>query len=102
MNYNKKKWEDKRKIILKRDKYICQYYARFGRRVEASHVHHIYPIEIYPEYAYCNWNLISLCQKAHNMMHVRGTHELTDLGKSLQKKVEKYKQAYDLLMTPPG
>lgn len=68
--------------------------------IEASHVHHIFPVEDYPEYALCEWNLISLSQKAHNMMHKRGSHELTELGISLQKSVLQKKIEYDLAHPP--
>lgn len=40
----------------------------------------------YPEYAYCDWNLISLSQKAHDMMHDRTTNKLTALGEELKRK----------------
>lgn len=96
-----KKWKHIRQMVLKRDKYLCQYYLRFGKNIEASHVHHIYPVEIYPEYAYCMWNLISLSQKAHNMMHVRGSHELTAEGLRLMKSAEEQRRAYDEAMTRP-
>lgn len=84
----KKKWKNLRNKILRRDKYLCQYYLKFGKNVEATHVHHIYPVEFFPQYAFCEWNLISLSQRAHNMMHVRGSHELTEEGMKLMKKAE--------------
>ena len=74
----KSRWKNLRNRILRRDKYLCQYFLRYGKNIEATHVHHIFPVEIYPEYKYCDWNLISLSQKAHNIMHVRNSHELTD------------------------
>lgn len=98
----KSKWKNLRSRILRRDKYLCQYFLRFGKYIEASHVHHIYPVEIYPEYAYCDWNLISLSQKAHNMMHVRGSHELTEEGLKLMNKTEDKRRAYDEQHTRPG
>lgn len=102
MNYKDKRWQEKRKAILVRDKYQCQYFKRFGKIVEASHVHHIFPVEVYPEYAYCSWNLISLSNKAHNMMHERGSHELTQLGLSLQEKVKEQREKYDSNRIPPS
>lgn len=84
--YRTTRWKRKRKQILRRDKYLCQYYKRFGKRIDADTVHHIYPVGQYPEYAYCNWNLISLSGEAHNAMHDRITHELTGEGKRLQEK----------------
>ena len=91
----KKRWKNLRLRILRRDKYLCQYYLKFGKNIEASHVHHIYPVEIYPEYAFCDWNLISLSQKAHNIMHIRGSHELTAEGLKLMEKTEEKRRAYD-------
>ena len=41
--YRSKRWKLKREKILKRDKYLCQYFSRYGKLVEAEHVHHIYP-----------------------------------------------------------
>ena len=99
--YRTKRWKLKREKILKRDKYLCQYFSRYGKLVEAEHVHHIYPAEFYPEYALCDWNLISLSTKAHNLMHDRDTHELTAEGLKLQKRVQKLREAYDAAHTPP-
>lgn len=48
--------------------------------LEAKHVHHIFPLEWYPEYALCDWNLISLCSAEHNKLHDRETHRLTAAG----------------------
>ena len=86
MNYKDKRWQDKRKAILKRDGYMCRECARYGKRIDADHVHHIYPVEFYPEYKMMSWNLISLCRKCHDKMHDRDSHELTTLGKELQRK----------------
>lgn len=52
---------------------------------EAKVVHHIYPAEEYPEYAWCDWNLISVSQANHNRLENRTTGELTDLGLELQR-----------------
>ena len=84
--YNSKRWKLKRECILKRDRYLCQECKRYGKRVDADTVHHIQPYEAYPEYAYKDSNLISLCNKCHNAMHIRDTHELTVLGKQWQEK----------------
>lgn len=101
MIYKNSKWEKKRIIILKRDRYTCQYYKRYGKLIPADTVHHIYPVEFYPEYAYCDWNLISLSRKAHNMMHDRDTHELTAEGIALQKKIKSIKEKFDEKHIPP-
>ncbi len=88
MNYNTKRWQDLRKRILKRDKYLCQYYKRFGKRIDATVVHHIFPSDEYPQWAYCEWNLISLSNDAHEKMHDRNTHEITAEGLMFQNKVK--------------
>lgn len=86
--YKSTQWERKRQHILRRDKYKCQHLARYGKSVDATVVHHIYPAELYPEYTFCDWNLISLSVVAHNMMHDRDTHELTDVGKELMRRTK--------------
>lgn len=52
--YKEKRWVMKRCKILKRDKYLCQESKRYGKRIDADTVHHIYPREDYPEYEYCD------------------------------------------------
>lgn len=89
MIYKTKRWEKKREAILRRDNYECQYFKRFGKHVEATVVHHIFPVVDYPEYAFENWNLISLSQKAHNMMHERNSDTLTAVGVELQGRTRR-------------
>lgn len=88
MNYKSKRWKRLREKILRRDGYMCQVSKRYGRMVEANTVHHIFPAEQYPEYQWCEWNLISLSQSVHNEMHVRDSFELTEKGRALQRRVE--------------
>lgn len=84
--YKSKKWEDKRDRILRRDGYQCQYCKRYGRRRGGAHVHHINPVEYYPELAFADWNLICLCRDCHNRMHDRESHELTAEGERLRRR----------------
>lgn len=84
--YRTKRWQRKRERILKRDGYMCQMAKRYGKRIDATTVHHIYPVSDYPQYAWCDWNLISLSDAWHNKMHIRETNELTEEGRRLQKK----------------
>ena len=84
--YHSKQWETVRDGVLRRDGYQCQYCKRYGRLRGASHVHHINPIEIYPELALARWNLGSLCRECHNRMHDRDSHELTAEGEKLRRK----------------
>ena len=84
--YKTKRWRQKRSHILKRDKYLCQISKRYGKRREATIVHHIYPREDYPEYQWCDWNLISVSVEMHNKLHDRVTNQLTALGESLRQR----------------
>lgn len=86
-HYKSTRWLKKRKHILKRDKYLCQEAKRYGRREQANTVHHIYPAEEYPQYAWSDWNLISLSEEAHNAMHDRVSHCLTRQGENLKRRV---------------
>lgn len=86
-NYKATRWLKKRERILRRDEYMCREAKRYGKAEPATTVHHIYPVEFYPELAYEDWNLISLSGKWHNAMHDRETHELTELGKQWQERV---------------
>lgn len=75
-----KRWQHLRMRALNRDGFKCREAIRYGRIEEATHVHHIWPAEDYPEYAYCLWNLISLTKSNHDAMHDRITRKLTKLG----------------------
>ncbi len=88
-NYLKdKRYKQVRAKALRRDKYLCQRCKRYGKKVSADTTHHVYPVEFYPEYRFSLWNLISLCSKCHDRMHVRKTHELTAEGLALQKRIK--------------
>lgn len=92
MNFYKTvKWTRKRRVILRRDGYMCRECKRFGRATEATTVHHINPIETNPELALVNWNLISLCNECHEAMHNRVTGELTEKGRRWVERVQKIK-----------
>lgn len=86
--YQSRRWQKKRVRILKRDRYMCQYSKRFGKQIEANTVHHIYPVEDYPEYAWCDWNLVGLSAKIHNAMHDRNTGKLTKMGIELMERTK--------------
>ena len=86
IDYKSKRWERKRKAILRRDGYQDKELSRYGKMVEANTVHHIFPVSIYPQYAWEDWNMISLSAKTHNEMHDRNTNELTDKGKDLMTR----------------
>lgn len=84
MNYQSSKWKNKRKKILKRDGYKDKVLLMFGKTVEANTVHHVYPVDEYPEYQWCDWNLISVSSATHNKLENRKTGELLELGLWLQ------------------
>lgn len=86
MDYRSTRWRRLRERVLRRDQYRCRENARYGRRVEATTVHHIWPAELYPEYAWCEWNLIALSSAAHNAMHDRETNQLTELGEGWRRR----------------
>lgn len=85
-NYYGNKWKKKRLHILRLDGYVDQIAKRYGRTEEANVVHHIYPAEQYPEYAWQDWNLISVSLATHNKLEDRKTGELTELGLALQRR----------------
>lgn len=86
MDYNSPRWLAKRKHIMLRDQYWCRECKRYGRGREATTVHHIIPVEYFPEYGFTDWNLISLCSECHNEMHDRDSHRLTDKGWALLER----------------
>ena len=89
--YQSQKWKQKRKASLRRDGYMCQFEKRYGKIRPAGIVHHIFPIEEYPEYALCDWNLMSVSMESHNKLHDRVTGELTQAGKDLANKIARQK-----------
>lgn len=90
--YLSPKWQKKRKRILRRDGYIDQIERRYSATPkEADVVHHIFPRELYPEYEWCDWNLISTSTRRHNTLHDRNTNQLTAEGiKLLERTARKY------------
>jgi len=85
--YKSKRWEKKREKILRRDGYECQESKRYGKRIEADTVHHIFPRETHPQYEWEDWNLISLSAAVHDKMHDRTTGKLTDQGAALLLRI---------------
>ena len=81
-----KRWRALRRQALRRDGYQCREAARYGKAVRAEVVHHIWPAEEYPEYAYSLWNLLSLSTGSHDQMHDRMTKKLTPLGCSWKNR----------------
>lgn len=84
--YKSKKWKLKRIVTLKRDDFLCRESKQFGKTKPADTVHHIFPLEQYPELALENWNLISLNNAVHNTFHDRVTNKIIGRGIVWQKK----------------
>ena len=87
-SYKCKRWRDLAEKAMRRDGYKCQMSARYGKNVDAEMVHHIYPVDEYPEYGYCLWNLISLSNVEHNKLHDRVTRRLTADGLALMRRTK--------------
>lgn len=68
-DYTCEKWKRKRNKILKRDGYQCVRCRRYGKNVEAKIVHHIKEADLYPELAWTDSNLESVCMACHNKLH---------------------------------
>ena len=76
--YKSKSWERTRQLVLARDSYECQRCKELGlihldskkqegfdKTIELN-IHHIKPLEEYPELAHDLDNLVSLCLFHHN------------------------------------
>ncbi|KAB2334268.1 HNH endonuclease [Bacillus mesophilum] len=90
--YKTSVWKSRREKILRRDKYCCRECKRYGKNREATTVHHVNPLEDYPQWRLESWNLISLCGKCHEKMHDRITDKLTALGLQWVERVERMKK----------
>ena len=86
MDYQGSRWKKKRQRILRMDGYRCRVAAMYGRTEEATTVHHIYSADSYPEYAWEDWNLISVSAAGHNKLENRKTGELSRLGRQLMER----------------
>lgn len=85
--HDKTRWRKRSKAIMGMDGYIdMAALMMYGIRQDADMVHHIYPVEDYPEYAYAEWNLISTSRKTHNKLHYPDGR-LTKLGEMLMQSV---------------
>lgn len=85
-DYKARRWERLRAQVMRRDGYRCQLSKRFGKSVPADLVHHIYPVDEFPEYAFAPWNLIAVSRAAHNKLHDRDSDKLTAEGVALMRR----------------
>ena len=83
--YKTMRWRRLREKILRRDGYLSREALRYGRRVEADTVHHIWPAEEFPAYAWQPWNLLSITQDEHRTMH-NADGSLTEAGISWKRR----------------
>ena len=60
------RWQDKRKSIIKRDNYQCQY---CGLGLRKLNVHHLIYIKGLKPWEYDNELLITLCDEHHELIH---------------------------------
>ena len=84
--YKTNRWKIIRRRILKKYDYLCVESKRYGKTEGAEVVHHIYPLEQYPELAYEDWNLIPLTNKIHNTFHDRNNDAVIGRGLEWQEK----------------
>lgn len=75
-----------RKAVLRRDHYMDRVEWRYGKRKEATIVHHIFPREEFPQYQWEPWNLVSVSMATHNRVHDRETNELSEKGIELLRR----------------
>lgn len=85
-DYKARRWERLRAQVMRRDGYRCQLSKRYGKAVPAELVHHIYPVDEFPEYAFEPWNLVSVSRAAHNKLHDRDSDKLTAEGVALMRR----------------
>ena len=95
--YDSGSWKLLRGRIMRRDGYMCQMSKRYGKLKPAKVVHHIFPLEYYPEYSRMQWNLIALSNEWHEKMHERDGHNLSIEGWRL---LEKTARAQGITLTP--
>lgn len=91
--YGARIWKSLRERVLRRDKYLCRYCLRYGKRKEATHVHHIVPADTSELLRYKDFNLISLCRLCHEQMHLREEHKLSKKGLTLVYELVREKKA---------
>ena len=85
--YKSGRWMRLREAVLRRDGYACQISRRYGKRVQATTVHHVFPREEFPDYQWEPWNLISLAGDVHDQLHDRNNGALTEKGVELLRRI---------------
>ena len=72
--YHTKAWAHKRKAIMERDHFACQYCKAKGKYTKAVTVHHEKHLKEVPELALTDENLVSLCSLCHEEAHPERHH----------------------------
>lgn len=67
--YNSRTWRNKRKQILKRDNYECQFCKAKGKVGRGEVVHHIKHLKDRPDLALDDKNLTTVCNTCHELEH---------------------------------
>ncbi|NBI27805.1 HNH endonuclease [Chengkuizengella marina] len=67
--YDSQTWKSCRKLVLKRDNYLCQLSIKQNKLTPADIVHHIEHFEDNPSRALDMDNLLSVCSSCHNKEH---------------------------------
>ena len=75
--YKKAVWRKLRSQVLERDHYLCQECLRRKRFTKATEVHHLKPLEEFPELGLTPSNLESLCWFCHEATKSRSRAEPT-------------------------
>ncbi|MDD2435837.1 MAG: HNH endonuclease [Bacilli bacterium] len=73
--YKSKAWRIKKNEIRKRDEYECQECKKQGGLTTIQQakldVHHVKGLKVYPELAFVNSNLVTVCVNHHNILDGR-------------------------------
>ena len=69
--YKTGNWQRARKLALQRDNYLCQMQASKKCTKIATEVHHLKPLEEFPELGLELSNLVSVCRQCHELTKVR-------------------------------
>ena len=67
--YNDERYKRARAECIRRAGGKCQECRRYGRMTDATIAHHIKPVELYPELAFCSTNMTAVCDACHNKEH---------------------------------
>lgn len=70
--YQSTAWRSIRRMALQRDNYLCQECLRKKRITRATEVHHVNPLEDFPELGLEMSNLQSLCWDCHEQTKHHG------------------------------